>query len=84
MCRSTSQFTLAICRRFYTNDGTTSKGGPGATNIRDSPSSSGEASAVNSSRGLERETRASKSTTARPVKNPEETGMGGQEEPQPS
>ncbi|KAK4631488.1 hypothetical protein CLAFUW4_03446 [Fulvia fulva] len=79
-----SQAAGNVARRSYVNEGATSKGGPGATNVRDSPSSSGEASGVNASRGLDGETRESKSTTARPVTNPEESGLGGQEEPQPS
>ncbi|KAK4505339.1 hypothetical protein PRZ48_003302 [Zasmidium cellare] len=63
----------------------TTRGEPGAaTNIRESPSSSGEASQINQSRSTDGQLRESKSTTARPVSNPEQSGLGAQEEPQAS
>ncbi|EME47556.1 hypothetical protein DOTSEDRAFT_69491 [Dothistroma septosporum NZE10] len=76
--------TTNILRRSYAEQGATSKDGPAATNIRDSPYSGGEASGVDARRSLDSEQRVSKSTTARPVTNPEETGSGRQEESKPS
>ncbi|PPJ54006.1 hypothetical protein CBER1_02961 [Cercospora berteroae] len=74
-------------RRTYANEpsrGATTRGEPNATNVRDSPSSSGEASQVNSARGIENVGAETKPTAANPVSNPEEGGMGVQEESQPS
>lgn len=80
--------TIAVfIRRTYANEparGATSRGTPNATNVRDSPSSSGEASQVNSKRSTDSVASEGKPTTAQPVSNPEQSGLGGQEEPQPS
>lgn len=74
-------------RRTYANEpsrGATTRGEPNATNVRDSPSTSGEASQVNSARGIENIDAETKPTAANPVSNPEKGGMGIQEESQPS
>ncbi|CAK1364655.1 unnamed protein product [Cercospora beticola] len=68
-------------RRTYANEpsrGATTRGEPNATNVRDSPSSSGEASQVNSARGIENIGAETKPTAVNPVSNPEEGGMGVQ------
>jgi hypothetical protein len=63
----------------------TSEASPGvSSNVREPVSSSTESQQINTSRGAERSEDSAKDSAASPVSNPEKTGVGAQEEQQPS
>lgn len=70
----------AFQARTYASDNSS----PNASNARDSPSASPESQGVNASRATENDKSPDSASLAKPMSNPEEGGLGLQEEQQPS